>query len=60
MHLSLINGLPLVQIELKCVEVSCRKSMQQIVDYKKDPGNDFIFVVANCDHKDKVTNFRKI
>ena len=31
----LINGLPLVQIELKSLQISPRRAMQQIVDYKK-------------------------
>src|SRR5699024_9566204 len=52
----LINGLPLVQIELKRVDVSYRKAMQQIVDYKNDPGNGYtnsllcfmqLFIVSN-------------
>ena len=33
----LINGLPLVQIELKGLAVSPRRAMQQIVEYKHDP-----------------------
>jgi type I restriction enzyme R subunit len=37
----LINGIPVVQIELKTLEVSPRKAMQQIVDYKSDPGNGY-------------------
>jgi len=52
----LINGLPVVQIELKGLEVSPRKAMQQIVDYKSDPGNGYansllcfmqLFIVSN-------------
>ena len=52
----LINGLPLVQIELKALQVSPRKAMQQIVDYKNDPGNGYtnsllcfmqLFIVSN-------------
>ncbi|GAB4209137.1 MAG: type I restriction endonuclease subunit R [Bacteroidia bacterium] len=52
----LINGIPVVQIELKSLEVSPRKAMQQIVDYKSDPGNGYtnsllcfmqIFIVTN-------------
>ncbi|MCD6200802.1 MAG: type I restriction endonuclease subunit R [Bacteroidales bacterium] len=52
----LINGLPIVQIELKKVNVSPRKAMQQIVDYKNDPGNGYsntllcfmqLFIVSN-------------
>ncbi|MDR0733135.1 MAG: type I restriction endonuclease subunit R [Dysgonamonadaceae bacterium] len=37
----LINGVPVVQIELKALEVSPRSAIQQIVDYKNEPGNGF-------------------
>ncbi|MCB9051641.1 MAG: type I restriction endonuclease subunit R [Lewinellaceae bacterium] len=52
----LLNGLPVVQIELKRLDVSHRKAMQQIVDYKNDPGNGYtntlmcymqLFIVSN-------------
>ena len=52
----LINGVPVVQIELKALEVSPRRAMQQIVDYKNDPGNGYtntllcfmqLFIVSN-------------
>ena len=52
----LINGLPVVQIELKTLDVSPRRAMQQIVDYKNDIGNGYtnsllcfmqMFVVSN-------------
>jgi type I restriction enzyme, R subunit len=52
----LINGIPVVQIELKTLEIAPRKAMQQIVDYKKDPGNGYtnsllcfmqLFIVSN-------------
>lgn len=52
----LINGLPIVQIELKTLNVSPRRAMQQVVDYKNDPGNGYtnsllcfmqLFVVSN-------------
>ncbi len=52
----LINGIPVVQIELKTLQVSPRKAMQQIVEYKNDPGNGFtksllcfmqLFIVSN-------------
>ena len=52
----LINGLPVVQIELKSFAISPRRAMQQIVDYKNDPGNGYrrtlmcfmqIFIVSN-------------
>lgn len=37
----LINGIPVAQIELKTLEISPRKAMQQIVDYKNDQGNGY-------------------
>lgn len=52
----LINGLPLVQIELKNLDISPRRAMQQIVDYKNDVGNGYtnsllcfmqMFIVSN-------------
>jgi type I restriction enzyme, R subunit len=52
----LINGLPIVQVELKGVGISPRQAMQQIVDYKNDAGNGYtnslmcfmqLFIVSN-------------
>jgi type I restriction enzyme R subunit len=52
----LINGIPCAQIELKTLEISPRRAMQQIVDYKADPGNGYtntllsfmqLFIVSN-------------
>lgn len=52
----LINGLPLVQIELKKGDISHRKAIQQIVDYKNESGNGYgnsllcfmqLFIVSN-------------
>jgi len=52
----LINGVPAVQIELKSLGISPRRAMEQIVDYKKDPGNGYaktllcfmqLFIVSN-------------
>lgn len=52
----LINGVPVVQIELKSLDVSPRRAMAQIVDYKNDLGNGYantlmcfmqIFIVSN-------------
>ena len=54
--LLLINGVPVVQIELKALAISPRTAMQQIVDYKNDPGNGYsktllcflqLFIVSN-------------
>ena len=52
----LINGMPVVQIELKALTISPRRAMQQVVDYKNDPGNGYgktllcflqLFIVSN-------------
>jgi len=52
----LINGIPVVQIELKTLLVSPRRAIEQIVDYKNDPGNGYtntllcfmqLFIVSN-------------
>lgn len=52
----LINGVPVVQIELKTLGISPRKAMEQIVHYKNDPGNGYtktllcfvqVFIVSN-------------
>ena len=52
----LINGIPCTQIELKTLDISPRRAMQQIVDYKADPGNGYtnsllafmqLFIVSN-------------
>ncbi|MFI3119752.1 MAG: type I restriction endonuclease, partial [Methylococcaceae bacterium] len=52
----LINGVPVVQIELKTLQVSPRRAMEQIVEYKNDPGNGYnhtllcfmqLFIVSN-------------
>lgn len=37
----LINGVPVVQVELKTLGISPRRAMEQIVDYKSDPGNGY-------------------
>ncbi|MBT3053627.1 MAG: type I restriction endonuclease subunit R [Candidatus Thiodiazotropha sp. (ex Codakia orbicularis)] len=55
----LINGLPLVQIELKTLGINPRRAMEQIVEYRNDPGNGYantllcfmqLFIVSNRDH----------
>jgi type I restriction enzyme, R subunit len=52
----LINGIPLVQVELKTLEISPRRAMQQIIEYKNDIGNGYtktllsfmqLFIVSN-------------
>jgi type I restriction enzyme, R subunit len=54
----LINGVPVVQVELKTLGINPRRAIEQIVDYKNDPGNGFtrtllcfmqVFVVSNRD-----------
>ncbi len=56
--LLLINGVPCVQIELKTLGIQPRRAMEQIVDYKNDPGNGYsktllcflqLFIVSNRD-----------
>ncbi len=37
----LINGVPVVQIELKGLGINPRRAMEQIVEYKSDPGNGY-------------------
>jgi len=57
--LLLINGVPAVQIELKTLGINPRRAMEQIVEYKNDPGNGYtrtllcfvqLFVVSNRDN----------
>ena len=52
----LMNGVPVVQIELKALDINPRRAMQQIVDYKNDTGNGYtrtlmcfmqLFIVSN-------------
>ena len=52
----LMNGVPVVQIEFKTLGISPRRAMEQIVDYKNDPGNGYtrtllsfvqLFIVSN-------------
>ncbi|TAK37956.1 MAG: type I restriction endonuclease subunit R [Lysobacteraceae bacterium] len=54
----LINGVPVVQIELKTLGINPRRAMEQIVQYKADIGNGYartllcfiqLFVVSNRD-----------
>ncbi len=37
----LINGVPVVQVELKTLSISPRRAMEQIVEYKHDPGSGY-------------------
>jgi len=54
--LILINGVPCVQVELKTLGITPRRAMEQVVDYKNDPGNGYsktllcflqLFIVSN-------------
>ncbi|MES2355498.1 MAG: type I restriction endonuclease subunit R [Pseudomonadota bacterium] len=56
--LLLINGVPVVQIELKTLGINPRRAIEQIVEYKNDPGNGYtrtllcfmqMFIVSNRD-----------
>lgn len=55
----LINGVPVVQIELKTLGINPRRALEQIVEYKNDAGNGYartllcfiqLFVVSNRDN----------
>lgn len=55
----LINGLPIVQIELKTLGINPRRAMEQIVEYRNEPGSGYtntllcfmqLFIVSNRDH----------
>jgi len=61
----LINGVPVVQIELKSLGINPRRAMEQIVNYKNDPGNGYtktllcfiqLFIVSNRDQTQYFTN----
>lgn len=52
----LINGIPIIQIELKSLQFDPRRAMQQIIGYKNDVGNGYgktlmcflqVFVISN-------------
>jgi len=52
----LINGVPVAQVELKTLGINPRRAMEQIVEYKNDPGNGYtktllcflqLFIVSN-------------
>ena len=52
----LINGVPVAQIELKTLGINPRRAIEQIVEYKNDPGNGYtrtllcfvqLFIVSN-------------
>ena len=56
--LLLINGIPVAQIELKTLGINPRRAIEQIVEYKNDPGNGYtrtllcfvqLFIVSNRD-----------
>lgn len=52
----LMNGLPIVQVELKTLHINPKKAMEQIVNYKNDTGNGYtnsllcfiqLFIISN-------------
>jgi type I restriction enzyme R subunit len=54
----LINGVPVVQVELKTLGINPRRAIEQIIEYKNDSGNGYartllcfiqLFVVTNRD-----------
>jgi len=55
----LINGIPVVQLELKKLDISPRRAIEQIIHYKNDRGNGYnhtllcfiqLFIVSNQTH----------
>jgi type I restriction enzyme R subunit len=61
----LVNGIPVVQIELKTLGINPRQAMEQIVGYKNAPGSPYtrtllcflqLFVVSNRDRTYYVAN----
>ncbi len=61
----LINGLPVVQIELKTLGINPRRAMEQIVEYRNEPGNGYtntllcfmqLFIVSNRVNTDYFAN----
>src|SRR5690625_1255886 len=55
----LINGLPVVQIELKTLGINPRRAMEQIIEYRNEAGSGYtntllcfmqLFIVSNRDH----------
>ncbi|WP_264273331.1 type I restriction endonuclease subunit R [Duffyella gerundensis] len=64
----MLNGLPLVQIELKSLQISPRRAMEQIVEYKNETGNGYgntllcfiqLFIVSNGNDTRYFANNRK-
>ncbi|HBS7480262.1 type I restriction endonuclease subunit R [Klebsiella pneumoniae] len=64
----LLNGLPMVQIELKSLQISPRRAMEQIVEYKNDTGNGYtntllcfiqLFIISNGNDTRYFANNRK-
>ena len=64
----LINGIPVVQVELKTLQITPKKAMEQIVNYKNDPGNGYtnsllcfiqLFIVSNETNTYYFANNRK-
>jgi len=56
--LLLISGVPVAQIELKTLGINPRRAIEQVVEYKNDPGNGYmrtllcfiqLFIVSNRD-----------
>ena len=64
----LINGIPVLQVELKTLQITPKKAMEQIVNYKNDPGNGYtnsllcfiqLFIVSNETNTYYFANNRK-
>lgn len=61
----LINGVPVVQIELKTLGINPRRAMEQIIEYRNESGNGYtnsllcfmqLFVVSNRDYTSYFAN----
>lgn len=64
----LVNGIPVVQVELKSLQITPKKAMEQIVNYKNDLGNGYansllcfiqLFIVSNESNTYYFANNRK-
>ncbi len=64
----LINGIPVVQIELKTLQIIPKKAMEQIINYKNDSGNGYtdsllcfiqLFIISNETNTYYFANNRK-
>ena len=55
--LLLINGVAVAQIELKTLGINPRRAIEQIVEYKNDPGNGYTRTLLGFVHLFIVSNY---